>query len=543
MVMRIIAKGKQVVSSEQNTILSAATVIAIIFAFSAVLGIIRNRLLAGYFGDSPELSIYFAADVIPSLIFTLIISGSLSSAFIPVFTQGYKKSHKEGWDITTGVLNVTLVLLLIFSVLVFIFSEFIVTELIGRNSELTHAQIDLMVQLMRIMMIAQVPLIMSSIFTSILQSFNKFVVSALAPVLYNVGIITFIILFAPTLGVYAPALGMIFGSLLHMGIQIPMVKNLGFKYRFQMMWKNRSVWKVYKLMIPRTIGQAAQKMLIPLYTNLALYISLPSNVIFTFAYDIQSLPVRLFGVSIGQAALPFLSRSYEADNKTEFKALLIKTIHEVIYFVLPVSIMIIVLRVPIVRLTVGSDKYSWEATVMTAYSLAFFSLSLIPQSLIMILARSYYAMQNTKTPLYYSIISISINAVLAIYFVHVLSFGVWSLALAYTIGSFINCGLLMWGLRKRLGGVDLIAFIGPINKILIASLIMGVALYIPLKLMDQLVFDTTRTIWLIVLTGIVFIIGFFTYILLSKIFKIEELRMFTIAIRKVKEMLVRKPAV
>ena len=155
-------------------------------------------------------------------------------------------------------------------------------------------------------------------------------------------------------------------------------------------------------------------------------------------------------MSIGQAALPILANAIkEDDNLDEFKILLLKTLQQIVFFVLPMSVLIFVLRVPLVRLTVGASKYSWEATVMTSYSLGFFSISLVAQSLVMILARAFYALRDTKTPLFISTIAISVNAVLAIWFVRELNLGVWSLALAYTIGSYINFSLLFVFLMKK----------------------------------------------------------------------------------------------
>jgi len=535
MVMRFLKRGSKAFTSQQHTILSAAAAIAIIYGLSAVMGFIRNRLLSGYFGDSPELGIYFAADDIPSLTLSLIVSGSLSAAFIPVFTKQFKQNEKEAWSLTSSVLNISLVLFAVLAISVIFGANILAREIIARDSSLTPERIIMLANLMRIMMLAQLVLIFSSFFTSILQSFKRFVVPAFAPVMYNVGIIIFLLLFAKPFGIYAPAWGMVFGSILHMLIQYIVVRKLGFIHKLKFEYKNLGVRKIYKLMIPRTIGQAAQKLLDPLYTNLALFISAPSNVILTFATDIQTLPVRIFGMSIGQAALPILANAYKDDDESKFKQLLIKTIHQVVFFVLPASVIIFILRVPLVRLTVGASKYSWEATVMTAYTLGFYSISLVAQSLVLILARGFYVLHNTKTPLKIGIYSIIINAILGIIFVRYLHLGVWSLALAYSIGSIFNAGLLFFSLSKKMGGFDFTNFIAPVNKIGFASLLTGVALYIPLKAMDALVFDTTRTLGLLTLTGTVSVIGFFSYIFFAWMFKIEELGLVFSSLKKMKK--------
>lgn len=540
MVMRFIRSGSRVFNSEQHTILSAATIIGFIYCVSAFLGFIKNRLLSGFFGDSAELGVYFAADAIPSLIFSLLVSGALSAAFIPVFTRYYKKDKDRAWDITSSLLNTSLLIFFFISIGVLFGADFIAREIVARSSDLTDESLRLMANLMRIMMFAQILLIFSSFYTSILQSFNKFVVPALAPVTYNLGIITFILLFVKPLGIYAPAYGMVFGAVLHMLTHIPLIKGVGYNYKPFFNFKDSGMREVYRLMIPRTIGQAAQKFLVPLYTNLALFISAPSNVILTFSTDIQSLPVRVFGMSIGQAALPILTNALNEDDITEFKALLLKTIQQITFFVLPVSILIFVLRVPLVRLAVGASKYSWEATVMTSYTLGFFSISLIAQSLIMILARAFYALRDTKTPLFISTLAILVNAVLAIWFVRGLGLGVWSLGLAYTVGSYINFGLLLIFMFKRIGGVDMKNFLYHINRIGVACLATGIALYIPYRTMDELVFDTTRTLGLIVLTGTVSLIGMTTYVFFAWILKIRDLQLLIYTAGAIKEKLTKK---
>ena len=523
MVMRLIQKGSKAFTSQQHTILSAATVIAVIYLFSAFLGFIRNRLLSGYFGDSIDLGIYFAADDIPSLIFSLIVSGALSAAFIPAFTKSYKNNKEEGWSLTSNIMNISLVAFLIIGIFIMIGAKTIAQEIIARDSSLTQSNLVLMASIMRVMMLAQIILIFSSFFTSVLQSFKLFVIPALAPVFYNVGIIIFILFFIQRFGVFAPAWGMVFGALLHMSVQFIAVKKLGFSYSFSFDFRNKIVASVYRLMAPRAIGQAAQKFLNPLYTNLALFISAPSNVILTFATDIQMLPVRIFGMSIGQAALPILANAYKDNDTKEFSDLLLKTIRQIVFFVLPVSILMFILRVPLVRLTIGARKYSWEATVMTAYTLGFYCISLVAQSLILVLARAFFAMHDTKTPLKISLLAIFVNAFTAILFIRYMHLGVWSLGLSYALGSLIDAVLLFYYLLIRLKNLDLLRFVRSINKITLASVIMGIALYIPYRTLDVLIFDTTRTIGLIFLTGIVSLIGFVTFMFCAWIFKIEEL--------------------
>ncbi len=530
-----IKNSSRVFRSKQDTILSAAFVIATVYSLSALLGFVKNRILSGYFGDSSELGIFFGADDVPSLVFSLIVSGSLAAAFIPVYTKVRNESEKKAFELTNSLLNTSLVLVLIFVVIVYFTADTLVKNVFARNTSLTISEMHLMASLMRTMMIAQVIFVISTFFTSILQSNKHFIIPAIAPVMYNIGQIIFIVMFVRVFGIYAPVYGMIFGSLLHMGIQLPFVRKVGYRYSFRLNFKDRDFKEFYSLLIPRILGQAIYKFMIPLYTNLAYFISASANVVLTFGGNISNVPLRIFGMAIGQAALPILSLTYIKGDIDEFKKLLIKTLHQIAFFVLPVSIVMFVLKIPLVRLAVGAEKYSWESTVMTAYTLGFYSIALIAQSLIIILSRSFYAVRNTKTPVIIAIVSLSINATLAMFFVKYLHLWVWSLALATLIGSFIQMFFLFVFLIRHLGNVKLVDIIEPINRIAISSFIMGIFLYIPFKAMDEFVFNTTKTLDLLILTTVVSVFAFIVYIYISKLLKIEELTLVIHVFKKLKK--------
>lgn len=523
MVSKLIQKGRKAIYSEQQSILSAASVIAFMYAIAAFLGFVKNRLLAYYFGDSTELGVFFAADVIPSFIYTMVVVGAMSAAFIPVFKRTHKKNVEESWEMTSSVLNTLMLVFIIFAVLLFIFAKPIATQLIAGQSSLSNKDLLLMSQLMRVMTGAQVVLILSSVLAGLLESFNRFVVSAFAPVVYNLGIIFSTIILVPYIGIYAPAVGMIIGAFFHVLVQVPFVKELGYRYKPVINWKDKSFKEVIRLTIPRAVGNAAPQTLRFVFTNLVLFISAPSMVVWKFANDLQLVPIRLFGTSISRAALPFLSDAIKENDIRDFKNLLVKTITQTMFFMFPVSVLIFVLKIPLVRLAVGTKIFSWGATIMTAYTLAFFSISIAVQAISNILIRAYYALKDTKTPVYMSFVTVAISSVFAIYFVKFLGWGVWSLAFAYSIGSFAEFVLLYLLLQKKIGRISILG--QQLNRIIIATILMGVAVYTPIKLLDEVVIDTTRTIGLITLTSLVSALGAFTYLSLSWFLKIEEFKL------------------
>lgn len=531
MVSKLIQKGKKTIYAEQQSILSAAFVIAFMYAIAAFLGFVKNRLLAHYFGDSAELGLYFSADVIPSFIYTMIVVGAMSAAFIPVFKRVKKKDVQAAWDMTSSVLNALLVVFTVFAVIIFIFANPISSTLVVGQSSLSNADINLMSQLMRVMIVAQIIFVLSSVLSGLLESFNRFIVSAFAPVVYNIGIILALVFLVPYFGIFAPAIGMTIGALLHVLVQVPFVKKLGYRYKPIINWKDKPFKEIIRLTMPRAVGNTAPQLLKFVFTNLVLYISAPSMVVWKFANDLQLVPIRLFGTSLSRAALPFLSDSIKENDIRDFKKLLVKTINQTMFFMFPVSVLLFVLKVPLVRLAVGSKIFSWGATIMTAYTLAFFSISIAVQSITNILIRAFYAIKDTKTPVYMSFIMVFVSSTLGFYFVKGLGWGVWSLAFSYSIGSFIEFILLYIFLQLKIGKISILG--RQINKIIIVTALMGIAVYIPIKLLDQVVFDTTRTLGLLLLTGTVSMLGFVTYLFFSWLLKIEE---FQIVIKTSKKL-------
>ena len=521
MVNNIINKGKNLLFKEEENILSASVLIGVSLLASAILGLFRDRLFSHYFGAEPyfsQLGLYFAADKIPSFIFNIIVVGTLTTAFIPVFTRQLRYGKEQGWKLASNTLNAVLVVFAFLSLLIFIFSR-PVSKIMALGS-LDEKSLIFMSQLIRIMIFSQLILVISSFFTSILQSFKRFLVPALAPVLYNFGIIVFLILFAERFGVVAPALGMVFGASLHLLIQFLFCRNLGFKYTRILKFKDPNLREIFTLMLPRTLGLAANQLSLLVDTSLAIFIGPSYVVVFNFAQHLQNVPVNFFGAAIAQAAFPIMSSL--SDNKKAFSETVLNTFKQIMFFTLPISILFIILRIPLVRLVFGASKFSWDATISTSYALAFFSISMVFQALVYLLNRAFYSLHDTVTPVKVAVISIGVNIVFAVTFIMWFGFGIWALSFSFSISSFVNFIFLFILLGKRSPGFFKTKFLYDLSKISWASLLTAFFLYIPMKLLDQMVFDTTKTINLMLLTTVVFILGLSSYILISKILDIKE---------------------
>ena len=522
------------IGKKQVTVGSAATILVSMVLASRVLGLIRDRLLSARFGPD-ELGVYFAAFRLPNLIFELLVTGALTSAFIPVFTRFLAQGReRDGWKMAAILINVSVVILFMVSLPIFIwtneFSRFLAPGF-------TQEQITLMTTFTRIMIGFQVfPLLIGNFFTGILQSYSLFIIPALAPVLYNVGIIIGIVMLSSTFGLYGPVIGVAIGALLFMLIQIPILLRIGYTHIFSFDRKNEGVEEVGRLVGPRAFGLAVSQIDTTVDLMLATLLGARMVTIFNFAQHLQQLPVGLFGASIAQAALPTLSIASVKEDLGQFKQSVISAIHQILFFVLPCSVLFIVLRIPVVRLVFGASRFDWEATVLTGMTLSMFSISLFAQSLVHVLARGFYALYDTRTPVIVSVISILINTGLSVLFIQVYHLEVWALGLSTSISSIINTFILYILLDKRVGKFSKSeVFLSPI-KMLVAAVASGVAIYIPLKLFDQLVFDTTRTLGLLLLTGSAGGFGLIMYVSLSWLFNISEVHSFFALLRRVKKV-------
>lgn len=537
MVRRIFQKTSALIGKQQTSILSAATIIMAMVATSRILGLVRDRLLTDRF-TSGELGVYFAAFRLPNLVFELIVMGAVSTAFIPVFTS-YRsaKSPREAFHLASSVINIGLVCFFILSLLFLIFTPQIVTFIApGFNKD----ELAMLISFTRIMLLAQVfPLIIGNFFTGMLQSYQQFIIPALAPVVYNVGIILGIIILTPALGLYAPVFGVVVGALLFMFIQIPSVVAAGYRHDLSLDWRSSGVRQVGKLMLPRTLGLAVSQIDSTVDLILASLLGARSVTIFNLAQHLQHVPIGLFGASLAQAALPTLAILHAQKSMEEFKTAFLSTFHQILFFSLPAAVLLIVLRIPIVRLVFGASRFDWPDTVDTGRTLAYFALSLFAQAHVHLLARAFYSLYDSKTPVILGGISVILNAILSIVFIQSLHLPVWGLALAASIASLFNAFSLLYFLDRITKHFDRKKLILPIIKMFIASALTGIALYIPMKLLDQLVFDTTRTIQLLLLTGVASLSGLSVYTFLAWFLDIGEVGMFFTLAKKV--MRVRQP--
>ncbi len=528
MVNNLIKNGRDLLFRRQTNILSAATVIAAAVLFSRILGLFKYRLLTDKFSVS-DIGIFITAFRLPNTVFDLIVMGALTTAFIPVFTSYIAKGRNEDANkIASTILNISILAFFLFSLLFFIFADFLI-KIIAPG--LSASEMALAIPFTRIMLLGQtLPLILGNFLTGILQSHKRFLVPALAPVAYNFGIILGIVFLSPALGLYGAVWGVVLGAVLFLLIQIPLCLHLNFSYRPKISWRHPGVAEIGKLILPRTLGLGVTQL--NYFANLMIssLISTRAITIFNFAQQLEQLPIGVFAATIAQAALPTLSEEHENNDRfATFKKTFLTSLHQILFLVCPAAVILIVLRIPIVRLVYGASKFDWPATVETGHTLAFLSIGLVSEAAINLLIRGFYALRDSKTPVIIGSLTVVLNIILSFGFIFLFPFwgkSVLGLAAAAAIADTLYALVLISLLNRRVLSFNQRALLLPAVKIVFAAILTGLALYVPMKLLDQLVFDTTRTVPLIMLAGTVTSIGLAVYLFLTWLLEIEELKSF-----------------
>lgn len=518
------------ISKKPLTIPSAAVILGVTSLISNVLGVFRERLIATHFGASHLTDIFYASFKIPDLIFNLLVLGAVSSAFIPIFVDYVSEEKKEEANrLASNFMNFLMLLTIIFGLVVFVLARKLVPLLFA--GFFTHGAMEsketfnVLVTSVRIMLISPIFFAISSVFGGILNSHKRFLSYAMAPLIYNVSIIVGIVFFSTktTPPVYGLLYGVLLGAFLHALIQLPETLITGFRWKPILNLRKYELPKIIKLMIPRvlSIGVGQINLLVDAFVA-SFFIG--GITVLTFANDIQTLPTVVFGIAIATAVFPILASLKAPAKKSEFLKVFSESARKILYFMIPASIGMIVLRAQIVRLIFGAGHFTWENTYWTTKSLAFFAVGLVAQGLIPLLVRAFYSLEDTKTPLVISLVVMFVNLVLSISlpFIPFLQLGVAGIALAFSIAGFVNIILLFWFLHHKIGALDRDNRIfASTTRLLLASIVMGIIAHYSLYFFDMFV-NTNTVIGLGIQTLGAVAVGGITYLSLTHLFRVEE---------------------
>ena len=399
----MVTRVLKVLSRRIRGLHEAAYVLAVFALLSHLLALIRDRLFAHYFGASLTLDIYYAAFRIPDFIFVSVASMVSLFVLIPFLIDRLEKSHEDAHEFISSVFSGFFSLIVIVSAVVFIAAPILVRALLPGFTNSTAIQE--VVMLTRIMLLSPILLGISNIFASITQTFHRFFVYAISPILYNVGIIVGVLFLYPLFGTSGLAWGVVLGALLHMAIQIPVVAREHLMPRFKIMLKGFGLSRLVAISLPRTIALAANQLVLLALIALASKMIEGSISVFTFGFNIQGVPLSIIAASYSVAAFPTLARFFSEGEHSRFFEHMLVAIRHIVFWSMPAMVLFVVLRAQIVRVALGSGAFSWEDTRLTAAVLAVFAVSLVAQGLEMLFIRGYYASGRTLRPLLVKIAS------------------------------------------------------------------------------------------------------------------------------------------
>lgn len=484
------SKFRSVVSlaNVQLSVKTAAVVLASSTLVSALLGIFRDRWLNSMYYDTypAGLDAYTAAFTVPDFLYFIITSGALAVTFIPVFNQRLVAGNKKSaWELSTSTLNFLALISFIASIFIMVFADPLVRYIVAPG--LNEQSMPLAINMMRVIAINPFLFSISTVLSSMQQAVKRFVFYAIAPALYNVGIIVGILVFTNGInifgwqifegGIMGVAIGVVFGALLQLFASIIGMVGIGFQYNFKIYWKNQGFRTVLKLLPTRSADQSIDYVMSILNTNLASRMGEQAIRAYQQAASLKSMPVNLIGVAISTAFFPKLSEDAASEDIEKFTDTFKQSLSTIVWISLPVAIIAFFIRGYVVNfIKNGGDPKI--ASVLGSFVIAIFF-----QSVFHIASRGFYARQNTKIPLILSVVSFAVQLVFALIF-SASGFGPEGLAYALSISALVEVSLLLIILNKQMKGkIFDKTMISSLTRILIASAIAGMASYAMTKIM------------------------------------------------------------
>lgn len=484
----------------------AAYLLAAFALLSQTLALVRDRLFAAHFGASHTLDVYYAAFRIPDLLFATVASLLSLYALLPVLSRLAESDEGKMISFLRQTLLYFFAGMGLISLAAFVAAPWILQLIVpGLNSPE-------LVLLTRILLLQPIFLGASNILANLTQIRHRFFLYSISPLLYNLGIIAGILFLYPRMGVAGLGWGVVLGACLHMLVQLPFFASEKPQTRMPTRESLRELFKVLALSVPRTLSLGAGQISLIILTALASFMAPGSIAVFMFGWNLQAVPLTIIGVSYSVAAFPTLSKLYAGGEADAFVRHVEVALRHIFFWTIPATVLIIVLRAQLVRTILGAGVFDWGATRLVAAALALFILSLLAQSVSMLIARAYYAAGNTRKPFYFGLITVATTVAAALLFIavfhgnylwrdvleemlRVADLGgttVLMLALAMALGSWAGFIAGFWCLQR-----DFKLSLAPLWRLtfesLAAAILGGGAAYLALTGMGQVVDINTAT--------------------------------------------------
>ncbi len=529
MVKRLLARANQKASfGVAASLLAGSSFIALL------LGLMRELFLAGGFGPtSPEVAAYKVAFTVPDFMFLALTSGALAVTFIPVFNERFLKGNrKSAWELSSSMLNIFAGITFISSLLIVIFAEPLVKYVVAPGLyEQDPQSAYLAISMMRIVAVNPLLFSVSTVFTSIQQAVGRFFFVAIAPIFYNLSIILGIVFFAPQngldMGIVGVAIGVVLGSILQLLVSFIGLSGLGVDYKPTIFWKNKGVKRVFRILPARALDQGMDYLQYIVDINLASRISVAAIGAYSYAYILHNVPIMLIGVALSTAAYPRLTERLTQNRPDLFKKEVAKLLRLVIWFSLPAVAVTFLLRGYLVRIIAR------DGNVMIAELLGVFAWVILFRAMYHVLSRTFYAQQDTKTPLYISIGTISLNVLLAIWWSRPESFGLVGLPLAQLAASSLEAFILIVILQKRFPKTIDRPFLGAMWRMLSAFGITFWVTWLMRRELFELGAQDKGFFTLVSKLGILGLTTALVYVGLSWLLRLEEVEPFIAKVKQV----------
>lgn len=505
------------------TIGVAAAVLAGSYLLSGMFGLLRDRLLTARFGLEESLDAYFVAFSVPDLLFLILVSGALTVTLLPVLSERFQKNNKKSaWEISSSMINLLAILTVLASIGLFVFADPLIRLLAPSFDPERH---QLAVDIMRILSLNPFFFAISSVFGTIQQAFGRFFFFALAPVIYNLGIIFGVVYLSPIFDIYGAAYGVVIGAVAQAFVQWLGVVGLGFTYKPHIFWRNKGFRQVIRLIIPRSADESMVYLTTIIERAIASSLAIGSVAAYQLAFNLKNYPITLIGTAIATAAFPKLSERALSTRSDLLKKEILEVARAILWFAIPTAIAVVLLRGYIVRLLLGFG----DATVANIFG--WFAVAIIFQCLLRLVARIFYAQQDTKTPLYGSMMAIVLNTVLALTFVNL--FDVVGLAMAHSVTSIFIVTFLTVVISRRMGLFVTREFMRHLGGIIISSAAMGGVTYLLVRFVFPLLAGETGFFTLAPKFGAIVIISFATYIFIGTLLRLPEAVKFSERLKQV----------
>ena len=435
----------------KQQIARAAGLVMVLFVLSRLMGLAREMIIGAQFGTSADLDAYLAAFRLPDLLFQLVAGGALGSAFIPTFT-GYlaRKDHDGAWRLASGVANLLLVVMTAIAALAAVLAPWLVRQVIAPGFD--PSQQVLTARLMRLMLVTPVVFGVSGLVMGALNAHQHFLLPAAAPILYNLAIIGGALGLAPRLGVAGLALGVVAGSGLHLLVQVPGLVRFKARYWPVLTVHDPGVREVGCLMAPRVLGLAAVQVNFLINTVLASGLAKGSLSALNFAWLMMMLPQGVFAQAVATAAFPTFSALVARGKTDEMRSTLSATLRAIFFLSVPAAVGLLVLRMPLIQLLFQRGAFEASSTEAVAWALQFYALGLPAHAGVEVVARAFYALHDTRTPVAISVAAMALNVVLSLILIRPLAHG--GLALSNTVATTLEFMGMMFLIRRRLGGIE-----------------------------------------------------------------------------------------